>query len=102
MQITSHGDTLILVGQLDGRSTDRVRAALYAHIDYGSDDVVVDLTDIESIDAPALKLLAAATAVMDREGRHLRLRGCSPALRRVLTFTRFRRVVQVERPPLSA
>ena len=102
MHITTNGIALVLAGQFDGRSTDRVREALYDHIAATSGDAIVDLSGVESIDAPALKLLAAASTVMERDGRHLVLRGCRPSLRRVLAFTRFRRVVQVERTPLSA
>ncbi len=97
MEVTTNGATLFMAGRLDGRSTSMVREALYQHIEQVSGDVVVDLSEVESIDAAALKMLAAATMLMERDGRHLTLRGCSPALRRIIMFTRMRRLVQIER-----
>ncbi len=102
MEVTTNGATLSLVGRFDVRSTGEVREALYAHIEASAEDVIVDVSALESIDATALKVLAAATRVMEREGRHLVLRGCSPALRRIIAFTRLRRVVQLERSAISA
>ncbi|MGH3334014.1 MAG: STAS domain-containing protein [Nocardioidaceae bacterium] len=102
MEVTTNGKTLFLRGRFDGRSTSQVREALYEHIDRNRDNVVVDLSGVESIDATALKVLAAATKVMERDGRLLTLRGCSPALRRILAFTRLRRLVQIDRGAITA
>jgi anti-anti-sigma factor len=97
MDVNVKDSTVILVGRFDGRSTSEVRELLYEVVHDTSEDVVVDLAGVESIDAPALKLLCAATRVMERQGRHLRLRGCSPALRRSIALTRLRSLVELER-----
>jgi anti-anti-sigma factor len=101
MEVTTNGATMFLTGQFDGRSTGRVRDVLYDQIAH-HDHVVVDLSGVESIDVTALKLLAAATAVLERDGRALTLRGCSASLRRVVTVTPLRRLIQMERGPLTA
>jgi anti-anti-sigma factor len=102
MEITTNGATLFLTGRFDVRSTSMVREALYKHIEEHSGNIVVNLSEVESIDATALKVLAAATKLMERDGRQLVLRGCSPALRRIIAFTRLRRLVQVERGAMTA
>lgn len=97
MELTVNDRTLILHGHFDVRSTGIVRDALYERIERTSGNVVVDLGDVEAVDATALRVLAAASKLMERDGRSLILRGCSPALRRILAFTGLRRVVTVER-----
>jgi len=96
---TTHDGTLVLAGRFDGRSTALVRDLLYARIAEGG-DVVVDLAAVDSIDVTALRLLAAAGALLDRQGRTLVLRGCTPAVRRLLAVSRMRSLLQVE--PLRA
>jgi anti-anti-sigma factor len=101
MDLSTDGSALILVGPLDGRSTGQVREALHTlmrrHV-----DIVVDLAEVESIDVTGLTMLAAASKLMERDGRVLTLRGCRPALRRVIAFTRIRNVLQVEKQAESA
>src|SRR5688500_16596437 len=101
MDVSTDGAALILVGRLDGRSTGDVREALHAHMRAHA-DIVVDLTEVESIDVTGLTMLAAASKLMERDGRVLTLRGCRPALRRVIAFTRIRNVLQVETQAESA
>jgi len=102
MDIVTDGPTLVLSGAFDVRSTWEVRNALHEHIEARSEDVVVDLTDVESVDVTALKVLAFATRRAAILGRHLTLRGCGPAVRRLLHLSRLIRVVEVERETATA
>ena len=52
--------------------------------------------------ATAARVLAYATLETSRTGHHLRLRGCGPAVRRMLHLTRLARVIEVERVAASA
>lgn len=97
MELIVHDRTLELRGHFDVRSTGMVRDALYEQIEQTDGDLVVDVAKVEGIDATALKVLAVASRSMEREGRSLVLRGCSPALRRVIALSRLRCVVNVER-----
>ena len=102
MDIMSEGATLVLSGDFDVRSTWQVRAAIYDHLEGHDGDVVIDLSGVDAIDVTALKVLAVATRQAGRAGHHLFLRGCSPAVRRMLHLSRLIRVVEVERAAASA
>ena len=97
MEIVIDGPALVLTGDFDVRSTFRVRTALYDHL-ASYDEVVVDLTDVRSVDVTALKVLAVAS----REGQRVTLRGCNGAVRRMLHMTHLIRLVDVERQAVSA
>lgn len=94
------GATLRLAGDFDVRSTGVVREALYDHLeahDPGcAHELVVDLTEVPSVDETALRVLAVATRAAERRGHRLVLRGCCPSVRRMLTLARFRHLVAVE------
>ena len=98
METARASDAIALSGRLDGRSSAEVREALYDHIDrHPGQDVVGDLTEVESSDATVLKLFAAAALKVQRAGRTVVLRGCSPAMRRVLAHGAWRRLFRLER-----
>ena len=104
MDITTDGTTLVLSGAFDVRSTGEVRAAIYDVLESvdarGEDvDVVVDLSGVEAVDHTALRVLAYATRRAGRSGRHLRLRGARPAVRRMLHLTHLRRAVEMAPGP---
>ena len=87
-------------GELDVHTAPTLQAALGALDSSGR--IVVDLTDVTTIDVTALKVLAVATRRASRDGHHLMLRGCGPAVRRMLHLSRLIRVVEVERAAASA
>jgi anti-anti-sigma factor len=95
--MTNEDSAMSLSGRLDGRHASAVREALYQRIEGEQGDVVVDLTEVESIDGTVLKLLAAAALRLQRTGRQMVLRGCSPAVRRVFAFGGLRRLFAWDR-----
>jgi anti-anti-sigma factor len=96
MDITTDGPTLVLSGDFDGRCTSQVRSALYDHLAVHP-HVVADLSDVEVIDLLGVRVLAMASREAARDGHHLTLRGCGPAVRRMLHLSHLIRVVDVER-----
>jgi anti-anti-sigma factor len=102
MDIVHDGQTLVLHGDFDVRSTMEVRTAIWEHLSGVEQDLVVDLTGVETLDLTAARVLAYATLEAGRSGHHLRLRGCGPAVRRMLHLSRLARVIEVERAAASA
>lgn len=94
MDILSDGPVLVLSGDLDVRSTTRLRTAVSEHLgSYG--EVEIDLSGVDSADLTALKVLAAATVRAIRDGHHLTLRRPSAAVRRMLYLSGLARVMEV-------
>jgi anti-anti-sigma factor len=102
MDIVHDGQTVVLSGDFDVRSTMEVRTAIWQHLHDFDQDLVVDLSGVETLDLTAARVLAYATLEAGRGGHHLRLRGCGPAVRRMLHLSRLARVVEVEREAVSA
>ena len=104
MEIHSQGAVLVLSGAFDVRSTGPVRDALYAHLEaHGEGEVVIDLSAVDVVDLTALRVLALATRLAhEHRGQQVVLRGCGPAVRRMLHKSRLIRVLEVERTALSA
>jgi len=95
MDITTDGPTVVLSGDFDVRSTMEVRTVLYDRLaEHG--DVVVDLTDVATVDVTALRVLAAASHQALNHGQHVTLRGCNGAVRRMLHLTHLIRAVDVD------
>lgn len=93
---------LVLHGSFDVRSTSQVRHAIYEQINDRDEDLVVDMTEVEGIDVTALRLLAFATRQAHKSGHQLTLRGCGPAVRRMLHLSRLAHAVEVERAAATA
>ena len=102
MDIVHDGQTLVLTGDFDVRSTMEVRTAIWEHLQGVDQDLVVDLSGVETLDLTAARVLAYATLEAGRAGHHLLLRNCGPAVRRMLHLSRLARVVEVERAAASA
>lgn len=91
------GGVVTLSGLLDVRRAGELRDAIYSVIQGQDGDVVVDLTEVESMDATAVQVLAAAAVRLQRAGRHVVLRGCPSALRRFIACRGWRRLFVWER-----
>lgn len=102
MDITTDGAVLALHGDFDVRSTSEVRNAIYESLRTRGEDVVVDMSDVDTVDLTALRVLAVATLRANQGGHHLMLRGCGPAVRRMLHLSRLARAVEVERHAATA
>ena len=102
----SGAETLLrLAGDLDVRSTAVVRSAVHDLLRTQGVDlvqpVVIDITEVSSVDATALRVLAAASRQAQRYGVRVVLRGACPAVRRMLHLTHLIRVVEVERDSVA-
>ncbi|PKH42728.1 anti-anti-sigma factor [Nocardioides alpinus] len=102
MDIVLDGQALVLHGAFDVRSTWEVRNAIYERLESSDSDVVIDMTDVSTIDVTALRLLAVATRHAWLTGHHLTIRNPGPAVRRMVHLTRLAHAIEVERAAATA
>ena len=102
MDIVSDGNILVLHDAFDVRSTSAVRNAIYEHLEVRDEDVVLDMSDVSTIDVTALRLLAVATRHAWLTGHHLTVRNPGPAVRRMAHLARLAHALEVERVAASA
>jgi anti-anti-sigma factor len=101
VRVVQPGAALSLSGRLGAATVADVRAALGEAIDNGVDDLLVDLHDVELVDATGLGVLVGAHRRADRLGRRLVLQHVPERIDRLLHATRLHRVLIVDRedPP---
>jgi anti-anti-sigma factor len=92
------GSEIALDGRLDVRSVAEVRMALYAAIDAGAGDLVVDVSGVESVDATGLGMLLGADRRAKLAGRRVVFRDAAPRVLRLLRATRLHRVLTLQEP----
>ena len=90
------GREVALSGRLDVHSVSDVRAVLHAAIDAGDGDLVVDLSEVDLVDATGLGVLVGADRRAKLAGRRVVLRDVRPRLLRILRATRLHRVLTIE------
>lgn len=78
---------IVLHGELDISGIGRLRTAFDGPLRTGRPHVVVDLTDLDFVDAAGLGLLAETAAALRSAGGALTLRGVSERHRRLLVIT---------------
>ncbi|SDG54592.1 anti-anti-sigma factor [Sinosporangium album] len=93
------GAQVISVGpRLDAGTVAGIRPRLHDAVDSGDGDLIVDLADLEMIDATGLGVLVGTHRRARGAGRRLVLRRVPPRIMRVFAVTRLNRVLRVELP----
>ena len=97
LDVAAAGQLLVLRGRLDVRVTADVRLALAAAVADGRGALVVDVAELEGVDATGLGVLVGAHRAAGRAGRTLVLQDVPPSLARVLFLSRLDRVLRTTR-----
>ena len=87
-----------LAGRLDVGTVAGVRDVLHQALSTGTGDLVVDVHDLEIVDATGLGVLLGAHHRARLLDRRLVLHGASPRVRRILRVTRLHRVLSIDDP----
>jgi anti-anti-sigma factor len=99
VQQAGSSDEVLLSGRLDARAASPVRDTLHAVLAAGSGRLVVDMSEVELLDATGLGVLVGAHRRARLDGRELVLRGAPARVVRLLRRTRLDRVITLEPAP---
>ena len=94
LRVAQPDQVLALAGRLDVSVAADVRLALAAAVDGADGDLVLDLAELESVDATGLGVLVGAHRRAGRSGRTLVLRDSPETVNRLLRRTRLDRVLR--------
>lgn len=87
------GTIMPIVGRIDASTVGQLRDQLHSVVDGGIGVVVLDLSDVEMVDAVGLAMLVASHSRALRAGRRIVLRGTPPRIARLLHATGLDRVL---------
>ena len=90
-----------LRGRLDATTVAEARALLHGCVDGAPHEIVVDLAEVEMLDAAGLAMIVATHELCQQRGHRLVLVEVPPRLCRLLSATRLTRVLSV-RPQAAA
>jgi anti-sigma B factor antagonist len=89
-----HGHRVALSGRLDVHAAADVRLELADAVDCGHGELVIDLNELEAVDATGLGVLVGAHRRAQRAGRTLVLEDVPDRVVRLLLITRLDRVLR--------
>ena len=96
MRIRGDHARLLIEGRLDVHSAADARTVLHTAVDDGDGDLVLDLAELDSLDAAGLGVIMGAHRRAGLAGRRLVLRDVPPRMHRLLVATRLSRVLTIE------
>jgi len=99
MHVWGDNSELHLSGTLDVHSAADVRSHVHRAIDQGEGDFVLDVSEMDGLDATGLGLLVAIHRRAGRRERRFILRGVTPAVHRILVITRLHRILILQPVP---
>ena len=91
------GHLVALSGRLDVHAAADIRLELAEAVDRGEGELVLDLTELEAVDATGLGVLVGAHRRAQRAGRTLVLESVPDPVGRLLLITRLDRILQTRR-----